>query len=113
MLTKRQIEVLQQMAQAYQEERWGDAAITSEGLEVWLGFERSSWRTLRAFLDHCAVSGEGGIHGSSGYRIWTINSVGLLIARRPELADTIWLRLRSGKPFTISADGIGELEELT
>lgn len=113
MLTKRQLEILRQMADAYGREDFLEAEIACEGISCWLGYERISIRTLKAFVDHIVVSridtsGNGMYLSLSGY--WEINSTGMAVTRRPELADEVWLRVRNGKPFTIKDDRICDLE---
>ena len=103
-LTKRQLEVLQQMAAAYLREDWDEAEIAEEGIETWLGGERIGRITLKAFIDHTLVSADD--FCSSGFQRWSINDTGLLVARKPEMADPIWLALRGGKPFTFKDDAI-------
>lgn len=109
MLTKRQHEVLARLAKAYDEERYEDAEIVAEGIHVYAGTERSSRKTLEAFIDHCLVSLEDG-NDQSGFQRFSINETGLLVARKPEMADPIWLALRKGKPFTFKDDQIVYLE---
>lgn len=97
MLTKRQLEILRQMADAHNREDFEDGEILCEGIQCCLGIERIDIGTLKAFIDHVLVSrcdygGSGMDMKLSGY--WEINDIGIAVCRRTELADEVWLRLR-------------------
>ncbi len=106
-LTARQLEILRKMAAAHAKEDFDGCEIVSEGKSVYLDLDKISWKTLNAFIDHCAVSLDECTDGK--YQRWSINGTGLLIARKPEMADEIWLRLRSGKPFTFKDEKIEDM----
>lgn len=106
MLTKRQLEIMQQMADAEDRDELEDMEIVSEGIECWLGDHRTSWKTLQALIDHTVVSCDdlGGV-----LRRWTLNGCGRMILKHPEKSDELWLRLRTGKPFTVNDDGFEDM----
>lgn len=87
-----------------------NAEIVSEGIQVMLGYNHLSWKTLNAFIDHVVVSLDE-IGGAM--KRWTINESGLLVAKKPELSDKLWLMLRQGKPFTNTGDDFVELPDPT
>lgn len=105
MLSTRQLEVLRLMADAHQCEHWDDTEIVCEGLECFWETERISVRTVNALVEHCLVSTDG----DGRFRRFEINDTGLAVARRPELADEVWLAVRGGKSFTIRNDHVVEL----
>ena len=104
-MTKLQIKVLQTMAKLHLEENWEESEIAAEGSSIFLGYDRILIATLKAFLDHCAVS-DSSDSGNGKLRRYKINTIGLLIARKPEMADPVWLKLRQGEPFTVQGDEI-------
>lgn len=111
MLTTRQHAVLKQMAEAHLKDEFEEAEIVAEGISVYLGYERISIKTVKALLDHCAISEEGD-GGDYKFHRYTINCIGLLLVRKPEMDDAIWLKLRSNTPFTLKGDEIVDLEPL-
>lgn len=83
--------------------RDNDEEMVADGIHVWIGGERFSWRTagdLRADMSVTDTS------DGAGLRRFVINSTGRAILERPELADEITVALLSGEPFTIRGDRI-------
>lgn len=96
-LTKRQLEVLQHMAAAHAREDWDEAEIAGQGLECWLGDERVGRKTVEALVSLMLVTEEA----SPGLTRWPINSVGLRIAKEPELIPELFRQILSGGEVTI------------
>lgn len=96
-LTKRQLEILQQMAAAHASGDWEEAEIVGCGLECWLGGERVSRRTVEVLVSLMLVKEEA----EPGCTRWPINSIGLRIAKEPELVPELFRQILSGGEVTI------------
>lgn len=106
-MTKRQLEILRQMVDAESRDDFYNTEIISEGILCYLGDDRISWKTLNFFIDHTLVSLDS--FSKENPRIWTINGAGRLIAEKPELINELFLRLHSGKPFSVEKDRFVDL----
>ncbi len=82
-----------------------DEAIVAEGLAVYIGTRRSSWRVINALL-RCGALSDRSETGDT-FRRYVINESGRSIIRRPELAGELRdAYLRSDGPFMIQDDRI-------
>lgn len=107
MLTKRQVAILQKMAEAFTAGHFDEAELVQEGIFVYRGIARIGIKTLHAFIDHGVVSLSA--FPDSKIKRYMVNELGRFVARKPEMSDKVWLQFRSGRPFTILYDEIVEL----
>lgn len=107
-MTARQLEVLRQMADAEKRDDFYNAEIISEGILCYLGDEKISRKTLNFFIDHTLVSLDS--FSKESPQLWTINGSGRLIAEKPELINELFLRLHSGKSFSVEKDRFVDLK---
>lgn len=109
-LTPRQLSVLRDLAAAHARADWDEAEIAAEGLSVYRGDYRLSYRTLRALVQLTLVSCESGT-GDGAFARYPVNGTGLLVAADPALAVDVADALRHAVPFSPTADGIEFLAE--
>lgn len=77
-LTKRQREILQHLADYENDPHEGN--ITCDGLECWVGDNRTNWQTVMFFLTHCLISPQNG----GGCEHFGINPSGKAALKDPD-----------------------------
>ena len=110
-MTKRALQILRKMAAAYEAENYDDAEIAVDHGSCWCGLEKISSSTVRQLLQCTAISEDGTVSDERFHR-YAINETGLIVARKPELADEIFCRIvLGGKPFMVTSEGLKDLDE--
>ena len=99
--------MLQAMADAEDRGEYEDAEAVCDRLQVWVGDEQYSWRTIMAGIRLMALRDVSDVKGARRY---TINSVGRLLLRSPDQADRIREIMIRGGSWTIKGDEVVEMK---
>lgn len=101
-LTKRMLEVLQQMKDAEDRDELLDAEIVCDGGSCWLSYDRVSRRTVDGLLQYVAISLENMGTQTEHY---TLNDTGRMLIEHPGRADAVRQAILSGKAYEFPEEG--------
>lgn len=100
-LTPAMLRLLRLMHEAETADRLDDAELVCEGARCWVGEVCTTKATANRLLRLTLISESS---FGSGTQVFTLNSTGRAVLRRPALASELEAALLSSKPFTIGAD---------
>lgn len=91
--------MLQALADAEDREDWYNAEVVADGLQVYLGDDRYSWRTINAGLRLVALSDDTDEDG--GLRRYSINETGRALLANPEAEQQVQRALLEGGAWAV------------